>query len=151
MSERADRAIRSDADDQARGRDAVAGKPLRDRIALRGLQVRGWHGVLERERAEGQQFVVDVVLHVDTETAARTDTLRETVDYGSLADRLAAVVGGEPVNLIETVAGRLADVCLATPGVAVAEVTVHKPEAPIEQRFDDVAVTIVREKGEGPL
>ena len=83
---------------------------------------------------------------MDTEVAARTDSLCETVDYGSLADRLAAVVGGEPVNLIETLAGRLADVCLANQAVAAAEVTVHKPEAPIGQRFDDVAVTIVRER-----
>ncbi|HEX6444442.1 MAG TPA: dihydroneopterin aldolase, partial [Streptosporangiales bacterium] len=72
-----------------------------DRIALRGLTVFGRHGVFEHERRDGQQFVVDVVLDVDTAPAARSDDLARTVDYGGLADRLAAVVGGEPVNLIE--------------------------------------------------
>ncbi len=115
-----------------------------DRIALRGLRVRGNHGVLPEERRDGQVFVVDAVLSVDTRAAAETDDLTRTVNYAELAARLAEVVEGEPVDLIETLAGRLAEVCLADPLVARAEVTVHKPEAPVGLPFDDVSVTVVR-------
>ncbi len=80
-----------------------------DRITVRGLRARGRHGVFDFERREGQEFVVDVVLAVDTRPAARTDDVSDTVDYGELSDRLVAVVEGEPVNLIETLAQRLAD------------------------------------------
>jgi 7,8-dihydroneopterin aldolase/epimerase/oxygenase len=117
-----------------------------DVIRLTGLRVRGFHGVFEHERRDGQEFVVDVVLEVSTETAAKSDELEDTVDYGELAKGLAAVVAGEPVNLLETLAGRLADVCLADGRVAAATVTVHKPQAPIPLAFDDVAVTIRRER-----
>jgi dihydroneopterin aldolase len=117
-----------------------------DRIALRGLRVRGHHGVFEHERADGQDFVVDVVLDTDTRTAAGSDDLADTVDYGALALALADVVGGEPVDLLETLAARLADVCLADARVAGAEVTVHKPQAPIPLTFADVSVTIRRER-----
>jgi dihydroneopterin aldolase len=118
--------------------------PARDRIVLTGLRVRGRHGVLAEERRDGQDFVVDAVLHVDAAPAAVTDDLARTVDYGELAQRLAAVVGGEPVDLLETLADRLAQVCLSYDGVERAEVTVHKPSAPISLAFGDVAVTVVR-------
>ena len=116
----------------------------RDRIELRGLTVRGRHGVYDSERAHGQDFRIDVTLELDLRPAAATDDVADTVHYGELADRLAAVVAGEPVNLIETLAGRLAAVCLADPRVEVATVTVHKPQAPIEHEFADVAVTLRR-------
>ena len=109
-----------------------------DRIALTGLTVRGFHGVFDFERREGQDFVVDVVLELDTAPAAATDDLTNTVHYGELAAALAAVVAGEPVNLLETLAQRLADVCLADERVSAATVTVHKPHAPIPQSFADV-------------
>ncbi|MCA1710789.1 MAG: dihydroneopterin aldolase [Actinobacteria bacterium] len=115
-----------------------------DRITLTGLRVRGRHGVLAEERTNGQDFVVDAVLKLDTRAAAAGDDLAQTVDYGVLAGRLAAVVGGEPVDLLETLACRLAEVCLADPRVFEAEVTVHKPDAPIEVPFQDVSVTVVR-------
>ncbi len=115
-----------------------------DRIQLSGLRVRGRHGVLPAERRDGQDFLVDVVLDVDLRPAAASDSLSATVDYGALAGRLAAVVAGEPVDLIETLADRLADVCLESPLVRSAEVTVHKPQAPIPLAFTDVSVTVVR-------
>ncbi len=115
-----------------------------DRIALTGLTVRGRHGVLPAERRDGQDFVVDAVLHLDLRPAAGSDDLADTVDYGALAGRLAGVVAGEPVDLLETLAERLAAVCLADPRVRSAEVTVHKPAAPIPLAFADVAVTVVR-------
>jgi 7,8-dihydroneopterin aldolase/epimerase/oxygenase len=116
-----------------------------DRIELRGLRVFGRHGVYDFERDRGQDFVVDVVLELDLAPAARSDDVADTVHYGELAERLVAIVGGEPVNLLETLADRLAAACLADQRVAAATVTVHKPQAPIPHEFADVAVTLRRE------
>lgn len=113
-------------------------------IALTGLRVRGRHGVFEHERRDGQHFVVDAVLELDTSVAAASDDVRDTVDYGDLAQRLAAVIAGEPVNLLETLVQRLLDVCLDDERVEAATVTVHKPQAPIPLAFTDVAVTADR-------
>jgi dihydroneopterin aldolase len=115
-----------------------------DRITLRGVRVHGRHGVLPEEREQGQEFVVDAVLRLDTRAAAASDALGDTVDYGTLAQRLADVVAGEPCDLIETLAQRLAAVCLDDERVFEVEVTVHKPNAPIQVPFEDVAVTVVR-------
>ncbi|QBI56081.1 dihydroneopterin aldolase [Streptomonospora litoralis] len=115
-----------------------------DRIRLRGLRARGYHGVLPEERREGQEFVVDVAIGLDLSEAGASDDLAATVHYGELAERLVSVVRGEAVDLIETLAERLAAVCLVEPRVREAEVTVHKPQAPIPHTFEDVAVTIVR-------
>jgi dihydroneopterin aldolase len=120
---------------------------VRDVLRLTGLRVQGFHGVLPEERRNGQEFVVDVVLHLDVAEAAAADDLGRTVDYGALAEELAQVVAGEPVDLIETLAERLAGVCLAHRPVLTAEVTVHKPQAPIAVPFDDVSVTVVRGRG----
>jgi dihydroneopterin aldolase len=117
---------------------------MSDLIALRGLRVRGHHGVLPEERRDGQEFVVDAVLTVDTRPAAASDDLADTVDYGALASRLAAVVAGDPVDLLETLAARLAAVCCEDDRVISARVTVHKPSAPIPLAFDDVSVTVER-------
>ncbi|GAA3448660.1 dihydroneopterin aldolase [Dactylosporangium matsuzakiense] len=116
-----------------------------DRIYLRGLTVKGYHGVFDFERREGQDFVIDAELELDLGPAAASDEVTDTVHYGELAESLAAVVAGEPVNLIETLAQRLADVCLADGRVRAATVTVHKPQAPIPLQFSDVAVIIRRE------
>ncbi|MBQ1080195.1 MULTISPECIES: dihydroneopterin aldolase [unclassified Nocardiopsis] len=122
---------------------------MRDRVELRGLRARGHHGVFDFERREGQDFFVDAVLYLDTTTAAKSDDVADTVHYGELADRLVEVVTGEPVNLIETLAERLAEVCLAESLVRGVELTVHKPSAPIEHEFADVAVTVTRgERGQ---
>lgn len=117
-----------------------------DRITLTGLRARGFHGVFEAERTDGQEFVVDVALELDLAAAAGSDALGDTVDYGGLADRLVAVLTGPPVNLLEALADRLAAVCLADERVSAAEVTVHKPQAPIDHHFTDVAVTLRRER-----
>ena len=117
-----------------------------DRIEIRGLRAFGYHGVLDHERVDGQIFVVDAVLEVDLAAAAATDDLTKTVDYGELSASLAAVVEGEPVHLIETLAQRLADVCLAAPLVTAVEVVVRKPDAPVTVAVDDVGVRIRRER-----
>ena len=117
---------------------------MADRITLTGLRVRGFHGVLPSERVEGQDFLVDAVLTVDTSAAAASDDLSLTVDYGAIAQALAGIVAGEPVDLIETLADRLAAACLAFALVEAVELTVHKPAAPIPLAFADVSVTVVR-------
>ena len=119
---------------------------MADRIVLTGLTVRGHHGVFAHERQDGQDFVVDATLWLDSRPAAASDDLADTVDYGGLADRLATVVEGEPVNLIETLAARLCELCMADERVIAAEVTVHKPQAPIAREFADVAVTARRSR-----
>ncbi|MET0414792.1 MAG: dihydroneopterin aldolase [Actinoplanes sp.] len=119
---------------------------MSDRIRLTGLRVRGRHGVYDFERAEGQDFVIDAELELNLAPAAATDDVTHTVHYGELAGRLAGIVAGEPVNLIETLADRLVTECLADDRVAAATVTVHKPQAPIPHEFADVAVVLRRER-----
>jgi 7,8-dihydroneopterin aldolase/epimerase/oxygenase len=115
-----------------------------DRIRLRGIEVFGHHGVLAHERELGQRFVVDVDLDLDLAPAAASDDLGDTVDYGHLAGRIAEVVGGDPCDLIETVAGRIADRCLEDLRVQAVQVTVHKPAAPLPVVAREVAVTLHR-------
>ena len=121
-------------------------RPTPDRIALRGLRAHGHHGVYAFERERGQMFRVDAVLELDTAPAAAGDDLTRTVDYAALARRLHAVLTGDPVDLLETLCERLADVCLADPPVQAVEITVHKPQADLGVPFDDVTVTIRRER-----
>ncbi|WP_235507731.1 MULTISPECIES: dihydroneopterin aldolase [Agromyces] len=115
-----------------------------DRITLTGLRVRAHHGVFDFERVEGQEFVIDVSVAVDLAAAAASDELDRTVHYGELAEAVVAAVERDPVDLIETVAERVAAVALGFAAVDEVEVTVHKPQAPITVPFGDVAVTIVR-------
>ena len=120
--------------------------PRPDRIAVRGLRAHAHHGVYGFERERGQVFLVDAVLELDTAPAAAGDDLERTVNYADLAKQLHGVLTGEPVDLLETLAQRLADVCLADPLVDAVEITVHKPEADLGVPFDDVTVTIRRER-----
>lgn len=137
------------ADDAAAGRgDAPA---TTDRIRVRGISATGFHGVFEHERRDGQTFVADVVLHVDTRPAAAQDRLDLTVDYGSVASEVAGVLSGEPVDLIETVAERVAAVVLEHEGVAAVDVVLHKPQAPIPVPFSDVTVEIHRSRTRPPV
>jgi dihydroneopterin aldolase len=124
----------------------IAGVIRVDRVALRGLKARGHHGVFTREREEGQPFIVDLTLGLDTRPAAADDDLAKTVHYGIVAEEVVAIVEGEPVDLIETLAERIAQACLKHDGVQEVEVCVHKPDAPITVPFDDVTVTITRSR-----
>jgi dihydroneopterin aldolase len=117
-----------------------------DRISIAGLRVRGYHGVLPEERVSGQDFIVDALLWLDVAPAAARDDLTLTADYAAMAGRLAEIVAGPPVSLIETLAERLAAACLADPVVREAEVTVHKPEAPVSADIADISVTIHRSR-----
>jgi dihydroneopterin aldolase len=115
-----------------------------DRLTITGLRVHGRHGVFEEERASGQEFVVDAVLWLDTSPAAAADDLTLTADYGAMAGRLAEIVAGEPVALIETLAARLARECLTDAAVREVEITVHKSQAPVGVPVADIAVTVRR-------
>ena len=115
-----------------------------DRIELRGITAFGHHGVLPHEQELGQTFVVDVALELDLEPAGASDDLADTVDYGALSGDLAAVVTDERYDLIERLATRLAEVCLARARVSGVTVTVHKPHAPVPVTLADVAVTVHR-------
>jgi 7,8-dihydroneopterin aldolase/epimerase/oxygenase len=115
-----------------------------DRIRLEGLRARGRHGWFDWEREQGQEFVVDVELSVDVAPAARSDDLADTVDYGGLATDVVALVEGEPVRLVETLAERIAVRCLQDERVSSVTVTVHKPQAPVQVQLTDVAVTVTR-------
>jgi dihydroneopterin aldolase len=121
-------------------------EPPLDRLVVRGIEAFGHHGVFDAERRDGQVFLIDLALFLDTRGAAGTDDLRETVDYGSLVARVKKAVESDPVDLIETLADRLAGICLADPRVHRTEVTVHKPDAPIEATFADVSLTITRSR-----
>lgn len=122
---------------------------MADRIELRGLTVHGRHGVYEFERADGQEFVVDIVAWLDLVDAAASDDLADTHDYVALAERVAAIVAGPARNLIETVGAEIADFVMDDERVHAVEVTVHKPHAPIGQQFADVAVVIRRSRRGG--
>lgn len=117
-----------------------------DEITLTGIRAFGHHGVYADEKRDGQDFVVDATLALSLRRAAETDDVADTVHYGELAERIAAVVAGEPVDLLETLAQRIADVVLADARVARTVVTVHKPRAPIAVPFADVSVTIRRDR-----
>ena len=115
-----------------------------DEIAVTGIRAFGHHGVYADERRDGQEFVADVVLSLDTRQAAATDDVADTVHYGELAEEVAAILAGEPVDLLEPLAARIVDAVLARRPVQRVRVTVHKPAAPIPVPFDDVSVTITR-------
>ena len=122
---------------------------MADRIELRGLTVHGRHGVYERERVSGQDFVVDITVWIDLADAAASDDLADTYDYDALAQLAAGILAGPPRNLIETVGGEVADRVMDDERVHAVEVVVHKPQAPIAQKFADVAVVVRRSRRAG--
>lgn len=117
-----------------------------DRIDLRGITARGRHGMFKFERENGQPFIADISLGLDLEPAAKTHDLSKTVDYGALSQRIHDAITSNPVDLIETLALRVVDLCLEYDPVQWVSVTIHKPEAPIAVTFTDVAVTIERSR-----
>ena len=110
-------------------------------IRLSGVRAKGFHGVLDFERRNGQEFVVDLAIDLKMPV---TDDIAETVHYGQLAGSVVAIISGQPVNLIETLAERIAAEVLTDRRIRCVSVTVHKPQAPIDAQFDDVSVTISR-------
>ena len=122
---------------------------MADRIELRGLAVRGRHGVFDHERSNGQDFVVDITVWIDLADAAASDELADTYDYAALAQLASDVVAGPAHNLIEAVGGDIADRVMDDQRVLAVEGVVHKPQAPISHRFADVAVVVRRSRRGG--
>ena len=117
---------------------------MTDSIAITGIDVFAYHGVLESEKETGQRFIVDVEVRLDLSAAGETDDLSETVDYGLLAQQVREVVASERWDLIERVAARVAGTVLEDARVREVLVTVHKPGAPLSVSVSDVSVTIRR-------
>jgi dihydroneopterin aldolase len=115
-----------------------------DEITLTGVRAFGRHGVYPDERRDGQHFIVDATLHLDTRRAAESDDVADTVHYGEVAEEIVRLVESDPVDLLETLAARIADALLARPLVRRVAITIHKPAAPIAVPFDDVTLTIRR-------
>lgn len=122
-----------------------------DQIAVEGIRVTGYHGVLSTERESGQLFIADIVAHVSTRAAAATDLLARTVNYSDIADAVAEVLGGDPSDLLETVAEHCARAVLEFEGVECVDVALHKPQAPLHVEFGDVVVRIRRDLRSGTL
>jgi dihydroneopterin aldolase len=129
-------------------RMAHSEKPAEDRILLEGMVFHGRHGTLPAERELGQPFVVDVELRLDLRPAGLSDDLARTVDYGEVHRRAREIVEGEPVNLTETLAERIATAVLEDhPSVNAVRVRVAKPHV----RLDDTilagsAIDILRRR-----
>lgn len=121
---------------------------MTDRITLTGLEVFAHHGVFDFERDQGQTFIIDCVVELDLSPAGASDELTQTVHYGELAGRLYEAARTEPVDLIETLAERLAATALEIDAVDRVIITVHKPDAPIPLTFTDVSVTIERSRND---
>lgn len=119
-----------------------------DRIEISGLRAFGRHGVLPEEREDGQDFLIGLVLECDLSTAADSDDLADTVDYDALSRRIVQEVSATRFDLIEALAGHLADVVLGEPRVTVVEVRVAKPQ--VRMPVEAVAVVLRRERGGGP-
>lgn len=120
-----------------------------DRITLTGVGSVGYHGVLDSEKQTGQPFFVDITMFTDFTQAAATDNVAHTVNYAEVAEVIREIVTGESLDLIETLAERIASAVLDKFPLLAVELTVHKPKAPIEVTFADVSVTIFREKHAG--
>ncbi len=117
-----------------------------DELTITGIECFGHHGVFEFERREGQVFIIDLTLGLDTRPAAASDDLADTEHYGVLVERVVKAVESDPVDLIETLAQRIAEVVLTGDSVEWVRVTVHKPDAPIQAEFADVSLSITRNK-----
>jgi dihydroneopterin aldolase len=117
---------------------------MSDRIELRGLRAVGTHGVLAEEQQRAQPFEVDVDLEADLATAGRSDRIDDTIDYGALSERVAAIVTGERHALLERLAERIADAALDNARVTAVTVTVRKLRPPVPVDLASAGVRIQR-------
>lgn len=111
-------------------------------IAIYGIKVFGFHGVFEHEKANGQEFIIDVEIVTDISRAVKSDNVVDTIDYGMVTHEISEIVSKTRFDLIETLAFRVASDLLENPLVSEVCITVHKPHAPIDEPFDDVFVRV---------
>lgn len=120
---------------------------MNDHIVLTGIHGFGYHGLFEHERSDGQDFFVDLSLSVDLTTASKTDAIKDTVNYAEITDLVVQEITSDPVNLIEKLAGRIAERVLNQHAAVISvTVTVHKPQAPVAAQLKDIAVVINRSR-----
>ena len=119
---------------------------MSDTISITGLRLTGYHGVFEHEKTDGQVFIVDLAIELNTQQAGQSDDLKDTLDYSVVVDEVANRVSGQSVDLIEALAEDISHIVLSHPQPQAVTVTVHKPDAPVGHPVSDIAVTIRREK-----
>jgi dihydroneopterin aldolase len=118
---------------------------MADLIRISGIKAFGYHGVFETERANGQDFFVDIELEVDLTRASVSDEVKDTINYAEVIDIVVEEITTNPVSLIEKLAGRMAERIKVTFAQAArVTVTVHKPQAPVTAEVKDISVTISR-------
>ena len=118
---------------------------MSDQIVLTGIHGFGYHGLFDHERKDGQDFYVDLSLSVDLTAASQSDAIEDTVNYAEITDLVVEEITSNPVNLIEKLAGRIAERVLNQHiKVQSATVTVHKPKAPVAAQLKDIAVVVTR-------
>lgn len=114
-----------------------------DKIHINGIKTYAYHGAIQEERVLGQYFITDLVLHVDLTNASKTDNLSETVHYGEVYNLVEEIVKGEPVSLIERLAGKInAELFDRYDKIIEVETTITKPNPPIDGNYDSVAITL---------
>lgn len=118
-------------------------------ILIKDLRLFGHHGVYEREKKEGQPFIIDLEIEADLAEAIHSDQLKDTVDYGQVVNQVARIVEEESFDLIESLAGKIAAELLREEKIKKVSVTVKKPEAPLSRSLEYVGVRLVREKDNG--
>ena len=120
---------------------------MSDQIVLTGIHGFGNHGLFEQERKDGQDFFVDLTLSVDLIAASQSDAIADTVNYAEITDLVVEEITSNPVNLIEKLAGRIAERVLNQHlKVKSVTVTVHKPQAPVAAQLKDIAVVVTRSR-----
>ena len=116
-------------------------------VEIEGLEVYAHHGVLPHERELGQTFLLDLWLRPASDTAAASDRLEDAVDYAAVCARAVELASGGPYDLIERVAGLVADDLMERFALRGVRVRVRKPQAPLPHRFGHVAA--IAERGSG--
>ena len=117
-----------------------------DLIEVRGLRLKGRIGVTADERSEEQALIVSLAARLDTRAASTTDDLTATLNYEEVVRQISKIVSTEEYSLIETLADRIARTVLEHPFVEDVWVRVGKPEAPLAEEVDEVAVEITRSR-----
>lgn len=118
----------------------------KDFISIKGIRGFGHHGLFAEETENGQEFIVDLEMHLDLHKAGSTDDLNHTIDYGLVSLSVLKHIEGKPLKLIETLAQNIADEIMSHEKVEKVIVTVHKPNAPVAVVFSDISVTISRKQ-----
>ena len=111
-------------------------------IEVLGIELQGFHGVLDQERADGQRFLVDVELDLADTTAAASDRIEDAVDYRDVVAAVTEVSDGHAYNLLEALAAAMAETLLSRFPVARVRIRVRKPDVVLSQPVDFAAVVV---------